>query len=303
MRIAFSEDGAEDARWHTVQEFGHVSIAGDANVEAKQPVLVGGFDGQLVVAPIVEHDGNWTYDTSVMRTSMGPSWDGAEIQNDDYASVGVIKDIQRADFTYQSMFAKESPFAVLTQNQKYALYRATGGTTYTSQSDFGAALVRGATDAASIDSQGVQGHLLGAVGVVESPFVPMEPRYSEMFGYGDGDDSNATSAPRVGSYFVSNGDLRTGSAASKFYRIGEKGPGGLEVVTPAMVNGILFEEAVTIEETGANMTTTEVTASGIVTTGVHQRVQFIDVYNDEDTRNRVAVSEAAGVENCCACLR
>ena len=297
MRIAFSEDGAEDARWHTVQEFGHVSIAGDANVEAKQPVLVGGFDGQLVVAPIVEHDGNWTYDTSVMRTSMGLSWDGAEIQNDDYASVGVIKDIQRADFTYQSMFAKESPFAVLTQNQKYALYRATGGTTYTSQSDFGAALVRGATDAASIDSQGVQGHLLGAVGVVESPFVPMEPRYSEMFGYGDGDDSNATSAPRVGSYFVSNGDLRTGSAASKFYRIGEKGPGGLEVVTPAMVNGILFEEAVTIEETGANMTTTEVTASGIVTTGVHQRVQFIDVYNDEDTRNRVAVSEAAGVEN------
>ena len=79
MRIAFSEDGAEDARWHTVQEFGHVSIAGDANVEAKQPVLVGGFDGQLVVAPIVEHDGNWTYDTSVIRTSMGPSWDGAEI--------------------------------------------------------------------------------------------------------------------------------------------------------------------------------------------------------------------------------
>ena len=93
MRIAFSEEGAEDARWHTVQEFGHVSIAGDANVEAKQPVLVGGFDSQLIVAPIVEHDGNWAYDPSVMSTSMGPSWDGAEIQNDECASVGVLKDI------------------------------------------------------------------------------------------------------------------------------------------------------------------------------------------------------------------
>jgi len=67
------------------------------------------------------------------------------------------------------MFAKDSPFAVMTQNQKYALYLATGGIAYTSQSDCGAALVRGATDTASIDRQGVQRHLLGAIGVVESP--------------------------------------------------------------------------------------------------------------------------------------
>jgi len=66
--------------------------------------------------------------------------------------------------------------------------------------------------------------------------------------------------------------------------------------TESEVNGILSEQTVTIEETRANMTTTEVTASGIVSAGVHQRVQVIDFYNDEDTRNKVDVSAANGAK-------